>query len=129
MASQEEIRARTEFCIHHLENGIDISSVIFLTVRQYDVSQRTAYRYAKAAEDLIQQQDDGLSQEEKDPDALHNSLLVTCQKKLLEAMMEGDTKAVSPYKRSRQTKETERLRDQHGEGCCLPALQGRLGVI
>ena len=114
MASQEEIRARTEFCIHHLENGIDISSVIFLTVRQYDVSQRTAYRYAKAAEDLIQQQDDGLSQEEKDPDALHNSLLVTCQKKLLEAMMEGDTKAIAAL-----TNALDKLKKQSGYGISM----------
>ena len=114
MASQEEIRARTEFCVHHLENGVDISSVIFLTVRQYDVSQRTAYRYAKAAEALIDKEDDALSEEEKSPDALHNSLVVTCQKKLLEAMMEGDTKAVSAL-----TNALDKLKKQSGYGLSM----------
>ena len=68
MASQDEIRSRVQFCLQLVQQGIDVSSATFLAQEQFDVSQRTAYRYVKAAEELIEQEDDAPAEAESTPE-------------------------------------------------------------
>ena len=74
MASQDEIRSRTEFCAMHLSQGVDVNSLVFLVQAQFDVAKATAYRYVKKAEEQIENEDDAPAAEESTPEARQQSL-------------------------------------------------------
>lgn len=95
MATQEEVRIRTEFCALQLNNGVDVSSAVFLTQCQFDVSQRTAYRYVKAAEEMIEAEDDAPAAEESTPEGRMQSMVKLAEMRVLRALSQGTDKEVT----------------------------------
>lgn len=109
MASQEEIRIRTEFCAQQLAGGVDVSSAVFLAQCHFDVSQRTAYRYVKAAEELIEQEDDAPAECESAAEARMQSMVKLAEMRLIRALSMGDEKELAAA-----TKAHESLRKMCG---------------
>ena len=92
MATQEEIRIRTEFCAQKLAGGVDVSSATFLAQCQFDVSQRTAYRYVKSAELMLDSEDDAPAESESGPELRMQSLVRLAEMRVLKELSQGDGK-------------------------------------
>ena len=95
MATQEEIRIRTEFCALQLAGGIDVSTVVFLTQCQFDVSQATAYRHVKAAELMREEEDDAPAESESTPELRMQSLLRLAEMRVAKELSNGDGKDIT----------------------------------
>ena len=95
MATQEEVRIRTEFCALQLNNGVDVASAVFLTQCQFDVSQRTAYRYVKTAEEMIAAEDDAPAAEESTPEGRMQSMVKLAEMRVMRALSQGTDKEVT----------------------------------
>jgi len=103
MASQDEIRSRVQFCLQLVQQGIDVSSATFLAQEQFDVSQRTAYRYVKAAEELIEQEDDAPAEAESTPEQRLESMVKLAEMRTLRALQLGDAKEMTAAVRALDT--------------------------
>lgn len=95
MATQEEIRIRTEFCAQQLAGGVDVASAVFLAQCRFDVSQRTAYRYVKAAEEMREQEDDAPAESESTPELRMQSLIKLAEMRVMRELSEGEAKDIA----------------------------------
>ena len=92
MATQEEIRIRTEFCALQLAGGVDVSTVVFLAQCQFDISQRTAYRHVKAAEEMREKEDDAPAESESTPELRMQSLIKLAEMRVMRELSQGEGK-------------------------------------
>jgi hypothetical protein len=91
MASQVEIQHRLSYARAMLERGIPVSSLATLLSARYFVSRSTAYTDITAAEQEIQQSDDGPAFEEMEP-CNPAGVLAMLQHRLEIAIATGDDK-------------------------------------
>ena len=91
MASQVEIQHRLSYARAMLERGIPVASVATLLSARYFISRSTAYTDITAAEQEIQQSDDGPAFEEMEP-CNPAGVLAMLQHRLEIAIATGDDK-------------------------------------
>jgi hypothetical protein len=91
MASQVEIQHRLSYARAMLERGIPVASLATMISARYFVSRSTAYSDITAAEQEIQQSDDGPAFEEMEP-CNPAGVLAMLQHRLEIAIATGDDK-------------------------------------